>query len=94
MFISDKNHLRLAKQGLYGEIMDDIKEYEYTFVSAKDRKDYKEILNYVGDVASSLLSINHKYAHKNQNTIRMKPLHPDLELLYFSTSVITKTLRA
>jgi hypothetical protein len=39
-----------------------------------------------------LLRINHKSAHENQNTIRMRPLHADLELLYFSTLLVTKYL--
>jgi hypothetical protein len=73
-------------------LKNEIKESCLSNVPAKDRKDYKEILNYVDDIANSILGVNNKYAHKNQNTIRMKPLHSDLELLYFSTSVITKYL--
>jgi hypothetical protein len=61
-------------------------------IPEKDKGDYKEILNYVGQIMASLLSINHKYAHENQSTIRMRPLHVDLELLYFSVSLLTKYL--
>jgi hypothetical protein len=58
----------------------------------KDKDDYKEILKSVGHILASLLSINNKYAHENQNTIRMRPLHADLELLYFSAALLTKYL--
>jgi hypothetical protein len=70
----------------------DIKEACLLNIPAKDKDDYKEILNHVGSILASLLSINHKYAHENQNTITMRPLHADLELLYFSASVLTKYL--
>src|SRR5207248_392784 len=69
-----------------------IKEACLLNVPAKDKDDYKEILNHVGSILASLLNINHKYAHENQTTITIRPLHADLELLYFSTSVLTKYL--
>jgi hypothetical protein len=61
-------------------------------IATKDKDDYKEILNHVGNILASLLSMNHKYAHENQDTIKMRPLHADLELLYFSASLLTKYL--
>ncbi|MGB8934550.1 MAG: hypothetical protein WCC17_05535, partial [Candidatus Nitrosopolaris sp.] len=61
-------------------------------IPEKDKNDYKRILNDVGKILASLLSLNHKYAHENQNNITMRPLHADLELLYFSTSLLTKYL--
>jgi hypothetical protein len=69
-----------------------IKEACLSNIPAKDKDDYKEILYYVGSILASLLSINHKYAHENQTTITMRPLHADLELLYFSASMFTKYL--
>lgn len=69
-----------------------IKEACLSNVPAKDKDDYKDILNHVGNVAASLLKIIHKYAHENQNTIRMRPLHADLELIYFSASIVAKYL--
>jgi hypothetical protein len=69
-----------------------IKEKCLMNIPEKDKGDYKEILNYIGKILASLLSINHKYAHENQSTIRMRPLHADLELLYFSVSLLTKYL--
>jgi hypothetical protein len=53
---------------------------------------YEEILNHVGSILAYLLRINHKYAHENQINIAMRPLHADLELLYFSASLLTKYL--
>jgi hypothetical protein len=70
----------------------DIKEACLPNIASKDKKDYKEILNQIGSILVSLLRINHKYAHENQSTITMRPLHADLELLYFSASVLTKYL--
>jgi hypothetical protein len=74
------------------ELKSEIKEKCLSNIPANDIKDYKDILKHVGDIARSLLRINHKYVHENQNTIKMRPLHADLELLYFSTSLITKYL--
>ncbi|MGA9845534.1 MAG: hypothetical protein WBQ25_24815 [Nitrososphaeraceae archaeon] len=73
-------------------LKNEIKEACLKNIPTKDMTDYNDILKYVGNIASSLLSINHKYAHENQNTIKMRPLHADLELLYFSTSLLTKYL--
>ena len=70
----------------------DIKEACLLNIPSKDKKDYKEILSHIGSILASLLNINHKYAHENQTTITIRPLHADLELLYFSASVLTKYL--
>ena len=69
-----------------------IKEACLLNIPTKDITDYKDILKHVGDVASSLLRINHKYAHENEDTIKKRPLYADLEMLYFSTSLITNYL--
>jgi hypothetical protein len=61
-------------------------------ISANNKDDYKEILKYVGNILASLLNINNIYAHKNQNSITTRPLHADLELLYFCASLLTKYL--
>jgi hypothetical protein len=61
-------------------------------IPTRDKDDYKEILNFIGKILASLLKINHMYAHENQNDIRMRPLHADLELLYFSAALLTKYL--
>lgn len=73
-------------------LKDDIVESCLSHVPAKYKDDYNEILKYIGSITASLSSITSKYIHENQNTIRMRPLHADLELLYFSALLITKYL--
>jgi hypothetical protein len=95
VILNTRNALKNSLTEMYDqkrELKNEIKEKCLSNIPAKDIKDYKYILKDVGEIARSLLSINNKYAHENQNTITMRPLHADLELLYFSTSLITKYL--
>jgi hypothetical protein len=70
----------------------EIKDACLSHVPIRDKDDYNEILNYAGNIAASLSGIVNKYTHENQNIIRLRPLHADLELLYYSVSLVTKYL--
>lgn len=73
-------------------LKNEIKESCVSNIPTKDKDDYKEILNNIGSMTAALLRVINKYAHEKQTTIRMRPLHADLELLYYSASLITKYL--